>query len=77
MMLYRVITIDDITTEESIGAEIKCLHRTREGAEMAKDTVDAADWDEDWGDQPDTTVTEITDYETEDDARADGYHITP
>jgi hypothetical protein len=74
MTLYRVITADDITTEESIGNEIRCLHRTREGAEMAKDTVDA-DWDEDWGDQPETTVTEITDYETEADARAAGYHV--
>ena len=75
MTLYRVITTDDITTEESLGDEIRCLHRTRAGAEMGKDTVDA-DWDEDWGDQPETTVTEITDYDTEADARADGYWIT-
>jgi hypothetical protein len=75
MTLYRVITSEDITTEESIGAEIRYLHRTREGAAAAKDNVDS-DWDEDWGDQPETTVTEITDYETEADARSAGYRIT-
>lgn len=74
MILYRVITAEDITTEESIGDESKCLHRTREGAEAAKEDVDA-DWDEDWGDQPETEVTEITEYETEADARAAGYRI--
>jgi hypothetical protein len=74
MILYRVITAEDITTEESIGDEIRCLHRTREGAEIGKDNVDA-DWDADWGDQPETTVTEITEYETEDDARAAGYRV--
>ena len=73
MTLYRVITTDDITTEASIGNEIRCLHRTRAGAELAKDTVDA-DWDADWGDQPETTVTEIT-YDTEADAIAAGYCI--
>ncbi len=74
MTLYRVITTEDITTEESIGDEIRCLHRTREGAEMAQDDVDA-EWDEDWGDQPETAVAEITDYETEADARAAGYRV--
>jgi hypothetical protein len=74
MTLYRVITAEDITTEESIGDEIRCLHRTCDGAEEAKAEVDA-DWDADWGDQPETTVTEITEYETEDDARAAGYRV--
>ena len=73
MTLYRVITTDDITTEASIGNEIRCLHRTRAGAEMAADTVDA-EWEADWGDQPETTVTEIT-YNTEADAIAAGYCI--
>jgi len=74
MKLYQVVTVDDITTEESIGAEIRRLHRTPEGAEAAKDDVDA-DWDEDWGEQPETTVISVADYATEADARADGYQI--
>ena len=72
MTLYRVDNAEDLTNEETVGAEISRLHRTAEGAQ---DAIDGADWDEDWGTEPVLEVTEITDYATEADARAAGYHI--
>jgi hypothetical protein len=72
MNLYRVENAEDLTNEETVGAEIRRLHRTAEGAQEA---IDGADWDEDWGTEPVLEVGEVDEYETEADAKAAGYEV--
>jgi hypothetical protein len=72
MKFYRVENAEDLTNEETVGDEIRRLHRTVEGAQ---DAIDSADWDEDWGDEPVLEVVEVDDYQTESDAKAAGYTV--
>ena len=75
MTLYRVVDAEDgITTEETVGQEIRRLHRTAEGAQ---DAIDGADWDEDCGEEPTLEVVEADEYATAADARAAGYEVVP
>jgi hypothetical protein len=73
MTLYRVVDASDaITTWESVGEEIRRLHRTADGAH---DAIAGMDWDADWGKEPELEVVEITGYETIAEARADGWQV--
>lgn len=72
MKLYRVENAEDLTNEETVGQEIRTLHRTEEGAQ---DAIDGADWDEDWGSEPVLEVVETEEYDTEADARAAGFQV--
>jgi hypothetical protein len=65
---YKVgIAGEAIDAEETLGAEVRVWHRTREGAQ---DAIDSMDWDSDWGEEPEY---DIEDHEHADDAalRAD------
>ena len=72
MKLYRVENAVNLTNEETVGAEIRRLHRTAQGAH---DAIDGAYWDEDWGTEPVLEVGEVDEYETEADALAAGYEV--
>jgi hypothetical protein len=73
MTLYRVVDASDaITNEETVGAEIRRLHRTADGAH---DAIAGMDWDEDWGKEPELEVVEVTGYETIAEAKEDGWQV--
>jgi hypothetical protein len=72
MKLYRVMNAEDLTFEETVGPEMRRLHRTADGAQ---DAIDGADWDEDWGTKPVLEVAEVAEYETEDEAEAEGWEV--
>jgi hypothetical protein len=73
MTLYRVVDASDaITTWESVGEEIRRLHRTADGAH---DAIAGMDWDSDWGTEPVLEVVEITGYDTIAEAREDGWQV--
>jgi hypothetical protein len=72
MKLYRVMNAEDMTNEETVGAEMRRLHRTAEGAQ---DAIDGADWDDDWGNKPVLEVAEVVEYATESDAEAAGWEV--
>jgi hypothetical protein len=75
--MYRVVNAEDLTNEETVGAEIRRLHRTAEGAWDAIEGPDwdGADWDEEWGNKPVLEVAEVAEYETEADAVAAGWEV--
>jgi hypothetical protein len=72
MILYRVENADDLTNEETVGEEIRILHRTADGAQ---DAIDGMDWDEEWGEAPALEVVVVDDYDSEADAVAAGYRV--
>ena len=72
MKLYQVEDSEDFTQEETVGEEVRRLHRTAEGAQ---DAIDGADWDEDWGEEPVLEVVEVDEYATEAAAAAAGYEV--
>ena len=72
MKMYRVENAEDLTNEETVGDEIRRMHRTAEGAQ---DAIDGAEWDEDWGTEPVLEVVEVDEYETEAAAKAAGYEV--
>lgn len=71
MTLYRVMNANEVTNEEAVGVEIRRLHRTMAGAQIA---IERADWDPDWGVPPVLEVGSQT-YASEDDARSDGFEV--
>jgi hypothetical protein len=72
MKLYRVMNAEDMTNEETVGAEIRRLHRTAGGA---WDAIEGADWDDDWGTKPVLEVAEVSEYATEAEAVAAGWQV--
>jgi hypothetical protein len=72
MKLYRVENAADLTTAETLGAEIRRLHRTAEGAQ---DAINGADWDADWGAKPVLEIGAVREYATEADAEAAGWEV--
>jgi hypothetical protein len=72
MKMYRVMNAEDMTNEETVGAEIRRLHRTAGGA---WDAIEEADWDAEWGNKPVLEVAEVSEYATEAEAVAAGWVV--
>jgi hypothetical protein len=72
--MYRVVSAEDLTNEETVGPEIRRLHRTAGGA---WDAIEGADWYDDWGNKnkPVLEVAEVAEYATETDAEAAGWEV--
>jgi hypothetical protein len=72
MNLFQVTNSKDITNMETVGEEIKYLHRQRKNAQLA---INRLPWFPSWGKKPILEVSTIDRYETEEDAINDGWII--
>ena len=69
---YRVVNAKDVTTEETVGGEVRILHRTRQSATNAMEELP---WDEAWGVEPELKVQTVE--MTRQEVQALGYTVKP